>query len=216
MTAPDKVLAMELLFNVIPPALQLRPSLYVLASLMMFELTLDYGVTTFSCKSYVDVGITQSPALNDFSMGYRLGKAAFRLLDRLDAELMKPAVYFGFTFTSYRNAHFREAVQYYDLAYSDGRRTGDIQHAAYARAHKIHLYLHVGKNLSECDKEIEDTINFLTEAKAGMPLLLATIIRYMVDKYRSDQEIACADGLCPRIAEIKCPSFADNIVHSIA
>jgi hypothetical protein len=27
---------------------------------------------------------------------------------------------------------------------------------------------------------------------------------------------ACADGLCPRIAEIKCPSVADNIVHSIA
>ena len=27
---------------------------------------------------------------------------------------------------------------------------------------------------------------------------------------------ACADGLCPRIAEIKCPLIADNIVHSIA
>jgi hypothetical protein len=27
---------------------------------------------------------------------------------------------------------------------------------------------------------------------------------------------ACADGFCPTIADMKCPSAADNIVHSIA
>lgn len=185
----NKIQAMELLFNMIPPALQLRPSLYVLSALMMFDLTLDYGVTSFSCKSFVDVGITQSPSLKDFSIGYRLGKTAFRLLERLGAETMRPAVYFGFTFASYRNAHFQEAIQYFDLAYTTGMRTGDIQHAAYARSHKIHLYMQAGINLAECDRETEDTIHFLNEVRAGMPLLLATIIQYIVKKYRSEQEI---------------------------
>jgi diguanylate cyclase (GGDEF)-like protein len=189
MADQNKIQAMELLYNVIPPALQFRPSLYVLSSLMMFELTLNFGVTSFSCKSFVDVGITQSPSLNDFSIGYRLGKTAFRLLDRLNAESMKPAVYFGFTFASFRNAHFQEALQYYDMAYTTGLQTGDIQHAAYARAHKLHLYMQVGKNLVECEGETENTILFLNEVKAGMPLLLATIIQYMLKKYRSEEEI---------------------------
>ena len=185
----NKIQAMELLFNVIPPALQFRPSLYVLSALMMFELTKEFGVTSFSCKSFLDVAITQSPSINDFSIGYRLGKTAFRLLERLNAESMKPAVYFGFTFMSFRNTHFQEAIQYYDMAYTTGLQTGDIQHAAYARAHKIHLYMQVGMNLTECERETEDTIRFLNEVKAGMPLLMATIIQYMVKKYRSEQEI---------------------------
>ena len=203
----DKAQAMELLFNVIPPALQFRPSLYVLASLMMFELTLDFGVTSFSCKSLIDVGITQSPVFDDFSIGYRLGKTAFRLLERLKAESMKSAAYFGFTFASYRNAHFQEAIRYFDLAFSSGMQTGDIQHAAYARSHKLHLYMQVGKNLSECENETDDTIVFLNEVKAGMPLLLANIIQYMVRKYRSEKEINNDDTLFDSIEKTRNIAF---------
>lgn len=203
----NKIQAMELLFNVIPPALQFRPSLYVLSSLIMFELTQEFGVTSFSCKSFVDIAITQSPSLNDFSIGYRLGKTAFRLLERLNAESMKPAVYFSFTFVSYRNTHYQEAIQYYDMAYSSGLQTGDIQHAAYARAHKLHLYMQVGKNLVECERETEDTINFLNEVKAGMPLLLATIIQYMLKKYRSEQEIDDDDRIISTIEKTRNIAF---------
>lgn len=207
MEDPNKIQAMELLYNVIPPALQFRPSLYVLSSLMMFELTLNFGVTSFSCKSFIDVGITQSPSLNDFSIGYRLGKTAFRLLERLNAESMKPAVYFGFTFASYRNVHFQEALQYYDMAYSSGLQTGDIQHAAYARSHKLHLYMQIGKNLVECEEETEATINFLNEVKAGMPLLLTTIIQYMLKKYRSEQEINDDDRIISTIEQTRNIAF---------
>jgi len=195
MENPRTVQAMELLFNVIPPALQFRPSLYVLAALMMFELTLDYGVTAYSCKSLIDVGITQSPTLNDYAMGYHLGKTAFRLLERLNAEWMKSAVYFGFTFSSYRNAHFQEAIASFDKSISTGMETGDIQHTAYARAHKIHLYMQIGLNLSECEAETQRTINFLNEVNAGMPLFLAKIIQYMISKYRSEKEIDDDDTL---------------------
>lgn len=207
MENPNMIQAMELLFSVIPPALQFRPSLYVLSSLMMFELTLDYGVTTFSCKSIIDVGITQSPPLNDFTLGYHLGKIAFRLLERLNADSMKAAVYFGFTFASYRNAHFHEAIESYEKSFSTGMETGDIQHAAYARAHKIHLYMQVGINLAECEAETQRTINFLNEVKAGMPLFLANIIQYMVSKYRSETEIEEDDALFTTIENTRNVAF---------
>ena len=28
--------------------------------------------------------------------------------------------------------------------------------------------------------------------------------------------IACADGFCPSIVDLKCPSAADNVVHIVA
>lgn len=182
-------LAMELLYNVIPPALQFSPPLYILSTLMMFSLTQDFGVTPVSCKCFVDIAITQCPSLDDFSIGYRLGETAFHLLKRLRAETLKPAVYFGFSFLSYRNVHFKEAVQYLNMAYSKGLQTGDLQHAAYAWVHKLHIYTQIGIRLSEFSSETERTIEFLNEIKAGMPLLQALIIRYMLRKYRSEQEI---------------------------
>lgn len=189
MEDPNKIQAMELLFNIIPPALQFQPALYVLSALIMFELSREFGVTSFSCKSFVDIAITQCPTVFDFSVAYRLGKTSLRLLERLNAETMRPAVYFGFTFISFRNAPFEEAVHYYDLAYSSGLQTGDLQHAAYARAHKLHLFMQIGKNLPENEEETRAAIQFLREVKAGMPLLLALIIQYMLGKYRSEQEI---------------------------
>jgi len=182
-------LAMELLFNVIPPALQFAPPLYILSSLIMFELTQDFGVTPVSCKCFMDIAITQCPTLDDFSIGYRLGETAFRLLKRLNAEALKAAVYFGFSFLSYRNVHFQEAVQYLDMAYSKGLETGDLQHAAYARVHKLHIFTQLGLSLGKFSDETDRTIEFLNEIKAGMPLLQAQIIQYMIKKYCSVKEI---------------------------
>jgi len=182
-------LAMELLYNVIPPALQFAPPLYILSSLMMLELTQNFGVSPESCKCFIDIAITQCPSLDDFSIGYRLGEAAFLLLKRLNAETLKPAVYFGFSFLSYRNVHFREALQYLDMAIATGLQTGDLQHAAYARVHKLHLFTQLGLNLKEFRSETERSIDFLNEMKAGMPLLQAKINQYMLSKYQSEKEI---------------------------
>ena len=58
---------------------------------------------------------------------------------------MKPAAYFSFTFVSYRNKYYKEALQYFDMTYSTGIQFGDLQHAAYALVHKMHLNMQVGK-----------------------------------------------------------------------
>lgn len=203
----EKIQTMELLYNVVAPALQYRPSLFILSTLMMFDLTQKYGATSYSCKCLVDIAITHSPTFGDFSIGYRLGKTAFLLLNRLNAESMKPAVYFSFTFASYRNKHFKEALEYFDLAYSSGLQTGDIQHAAYARAHKMHLYMQVGKKLSECKEENEDSIQFLNETKAGMPLLLSNIIQYIINKYSSENTLDEDDLIASKIEQTKNTAF---------
>jgi predicted ATPase len=47
MTDPEKTMAMQLLFQLNPQAIQVNPALFNLSTIMMFELTLDYGTLPF-------------------------------------------------------------------------------------------------------------------------------------------------------------------------
>lgn len=183
MNDPEKIMAMQLLFQVIPPALQINPSLYILASLLMFDLTMRYGTSQLSCKCLGDCGVIQGMMLGDYQTGYQLGEAAFALINKFKAESLKPSVYFSFTYISHWRAHYQESLDYYDLSYRTGLETGDIQHAAYAIAHKAHLLMHVGKNLTDCKLEAENAIAFLKKTQTAMPLLLAEIVWYSIQKF---------------------------------
>lgn len=185
MKAPDKIMVMQLLYQVVPPALQTNPPLYILASLMMFEITYTYGTSPFSCKCFTDCGIVQATMLKDYKTSYKLGEAAFSLINKFNAEDLKPAVYFGFTFCSYWRARYTESLKYYDMAYHKGLETGDIQHAAYALSHKVHLWMWVGKNLTELKQEAESAIAVLHRTKTAMPLLLTKIIAYVIKKFQT-------------------------------
>ncbi|MBN2739027.1 MAG: AAA family ATPase [Spirochaetales bacterium] len=185
MADPEKIMALQLLYQVIPPALQTNPALYLLCGLMMFELSLSYGTHPLSAKCFADCGIIQLSTLGNALVAYKLGHAAFDLIKKYKAETMKPSVYFGFTFLSHWNVHYKESLDYYDLAYRCGLETGDIQHAAYSISHKILELLWVGQNLNECMQETVKAINFLKEVHTAMPLLLAEIIEYTIEKFKS-------------------------------
>ena len=188
MTDPEKLMAMQLLFQVVPPAIQVNPALCILAALIMFEITLTDGISPYSCKCFGDCGVVQGVTLADYKTGYKLGEAAFALINKLNAESQKPAVYFIFTYLSHWCAHYQESLDYYDLSYRKGLETGDLMHATYAIAHKMHLFMWVGKNLTVCKNETENTIAFLKQAKGAVPLLLAEIVKYAIEKFQTIPE----------------------------
>ncbi|HEX2957310.1 MAG TPA: diguanylate cyclase [Chitinispirillaceae bacterium] len=184
----EKLMAMQLLSNVIPPAIQTNPALYILASLMMFELTMTYGTTALSCKCIADCGCVQGTMLGDYETSYKLGKASFALITKYKADSQKAPVYFVFTYISHWREHARESIEYYDLSYKSGMETGDIQHAAYALAHKVHLWIHIGKNLDECKSEAGTAIAFLNQLKTEVPLLLARMVLNTINKFQEIPE----------------------------
>lgn len=185
MTDEEKIMAMKLLYQVIPAAIQYAPTLFLLSALMMLDLTLSYGVTKYSCKCLVDCGNVQASILGDFETGYRLAETAFALLAKLRAESLKPAVYFVFTYMSHLRKHYKLSLTYFDMSYKTGLETGDILHASYARASKDHLLMSVGKNLTECKRDTESTITFLKESHAANPLFLAQIVLYSIEKLQA-------------------------------
>jgi len=185
MNDPEKLIIMQMVFQMVPAAYQSNPPLFVLSSLMIFELTCNYGVSPLSCKCFTDCAIILGAALGDYETAYSLAEAAFSLLNRLEAEAFRAAVYYGFTFTSYMRAHYSESLGYYDMAFHKGLETGDIHHAAFALADKLLLLLFTGKNLAECMQETENAITYLNKINISMPQLLTQIVHYMIQKFQT-------------------------------
>ncbi len=185
MRDPEKLMAMQLLAAVIPPAIQVEPEIFTLASLMMLELTLTCGTSPLSCKNFGDCGVIFGSVLSDYETGYNLGRAAYKLALKLKADSQLSPVFFISTYLSHWRKHYSEGLRFYDLSYQAGLETGDIMHATYAVAHKAHVSVWVGKNLNDCVRETEKSIAFLKKAKAAAPLLLAEIVRYSIRKFQT-------------------------------
>ncbi len=188
MEAPDKIMVMQLIYQMLPPAHQINPPLYMLASLTMFEMTCTYGTSLLSCKCFTDCGVVLVTMFRDYQTSYRIGKVAFTLLNKYNAEALKSAVYFGLTLSSHWRAHYSENLRYYDMAYRSGLETGDIQHASYALSHKVHLLMWVGKNLTELKQETESAIAVLDRTKTALPLLMAKIVNHAIKKFQTVPE----------------------------
>jgi len=183
MDDPKKAMAMRLLAQAVPAAIQIDYPLYLTVTLTMMDLTLTSGLTMESCKAVADAGILVASMLGDYETGYRLGKAAFSLIDRLKAEGQRPAVYFSFTYVSHMRRHFSEGLEYYGLSYRSGLENGDMQHAMYALSHKLHLMIWVGADLADCERETGDAMAFLAESRGFIQLKLAEIVMQAIKKF---------------------------------
>ncbi|HYP76860.1 MAG TPA: AAA family ATPase [Polyangiaceae bacterium] len=160
-------MVLSLLEQLIPPAIQTNPPLFILAELLMFDLALVKGVSPASCKNFVDCGILQAAMLNNHDVAYRLGKAAFRLLERYAPTPFESGVSFVFAaFVSHWRRPYREGFDAYDRAEKSGVELGDLQHVAYALTHRTQRSFSTGKHLPDCQSELIAARSYLTRIRA--------------------------------------------------
>jgi predicted ATPase len=111
MTDPERQVAMQLLFQSVPPAIMTYPPLFILAELLMFDLALSHGLTPVSAKNFVDCGMIQGSVIGDYASAYRLGQIAFRVLERYQAKSLGSQVHFVFaTYVSQWRAPYAAAL----------------------------------------------------------------------------------------------------------
>jgi predicted ATPase/HPt (histidine-containing phosphotransfer) domain-containing protein len=191
----ERIMTLDLLFQVIPPAIQTHPPLFVLAELMMFDLALCHGVTEISCKNFVDCGIIQGGILGDYEVAYRLGQTAFKLLERYRPTPLESSVQFVFgAFVSHFRKPLREGRESLDRAARIGLELGDIQHVAYATAHRSHRSLLVGTNLADCEQEAREAIEFLEGAHAAGQWLGMLVTTWSLSRLRGIPTIQPSAG----------------------
>ena len=167
MTDRVKIATMDLLFQIIPPASQWYPPLFILADLIIFDLTLTHGTTPASSKNFVDCGIVLNVILRDSAAAYRMGRAAFAHLERHSPTPLESPVNFVFgCFISHWGAHYGEGLEALARSHQRGIELGDVQHAAYAIVHRALRLFFAGRDLAECKAQTDRAEGYCREAKA--------------------------------------------------
>jgi predicted ATPase/GAF domain-containing protein len=184
-------MAMNLLFQVIPSAIQTYPPLFILTELVMFDLALVHGATAVSCKNFVDCGIIQGGILGDYDTAYRLGKVAFAMLDRYAPTPLESGVHFVFgAFVSHWRAPVREGFEAFAQAARAGLELGDLRHAAATPVHVLQRMLLAGRTLDDCRAEGLRAISYLQELHATNNLAGARAAQRVVARLCGASEIS--------------------------
>ncbi|MEY2934050.1 MAG: hypothetical protein RL033_4799 [Pseudomonadota bacterium] len=180
---PERIATTELLFQLIPPASQLNPPLFILAELILFDLASSHGTVPGSAKNFMDCGIVFSAILADYGRAYRMGRAAFQLLERRLPTTLESAVNFVFgCFISHWGAHFSEGLAALERGHQRGVELGDVLHASYSIVHHAKSMFFAGKPLAECAAATERALAYTLETGAVGHSALPRSLRRAVEQ----------------------------------
>jgi predicted ATPase/GAF domain-containing protein len=187
----EKIVAMELLFQAVPPAIMLHPPLFILAELLMFDLALCHGTTAVSAKNFIDCGMIQGSVLGNYAAAYQLGKVAFRVLDRYQARALGSQVHFVFAaYVSGWGAPYAEALSAFDEARRSSVETGDHQHLAFSEVLYVRMLLNLGRHLDACDAAASAAQTLLERISAAIQMNAVRLCRRAIDRLRDKAENA--------------------------
>jgi histidine kinase len=185
-TDAEKIVALRLLFHVVTPAIMVNPQLFILAELITFDLALSHGTTAVCAKNFVDVGMIQGGALGDYAAAYRLGKAAFRLIERYDARALAGQVHFVFAaYVSPWGAPYVEALHSFEEARRLTTEAGDHQHLGFTEASSLRMQLLLGQHLTECDAAAHAAATLLERIAVSVPVAGVRLCQLAIDQLRT-------------------------------
>jgi predicted ATPase/signal transduction histidine kinase/tRNA A-37 threonylcarbamoyl transferase component Bud32 len=177
MTDPEKLAAMDLLFDVIHPAYDGNPGLFTLCALQMVNLSMQYGNSPLSAQGYGSYGIVLCGVVFDIDSGYQFGQLALKLLERFNSKKIKAAVCFLVNhFSLHWKEHTKETLKPVLEGYQSGLETGDLLFAAFdAWAYCVHSYW-LGKELAGLEREMAKYSDAID--RINQNLILSYLNRY--------------------------------------
>ncbi|GAB4230483.1 MAG: hypothetical protein Kow0049_12390 [Stanieria sp.] len=136
-----------------------------LITLSGVNLSVKYGNAPISTFGYAGLGIILCGVLDDIDSGYRFGKLALNLIEKLNAKEQKARTMMIFNnFIRHWKEHLQSGLEPLLAGYQVGLETGDLEFAAYSvYMHCYHSYF-LGKELTELEQKMTiygDTIQNL-------------------------------------------------------
>lgn len=166
MSDPKLLAVMRIMGIVGSPAYNASPNLAPLLALKAVNLSIRYGNAPMSIYGYASYGVALCGALGRLNAGYQFGKLALNLLEKLQAEELKPRTLMVFNnFIRHWQEHPQAGLEPLKDAYCSGLKTGDVEFASYAvMVYSYHSYL-IGKELTELEREIAKYLEFISRFK---------------------------------------------------
>ncbi|MGY3559493.1 PAS domain S-box-containing protein [Bradyrhizobium sp. USDA 4472] len=173
---------MDVLAELLPPALFTDTNLHCLVIARMANVSLEHGNRGASCFAYVWLGMLLGPRFGDYQSGFRFGQLGVDLVENGGLLGFKARVYLGFGHVVAWTRHVRTAIPLVRTALEAAQETGDVSFANIARGALITHLIASGEPLVEIQNEAEAALEFAQKAQFW---LVADVIRAQLGLIRT-------------------------------
>jgi PAS domain S-box-containing protein len=175
LTDPVVLDALDVLSEVVTPAVFFDERLSSFLLCRMVTLSLEHGNTDASCFAYVWFAVVARSQFGNYEDAFRFGRLGYELIEKRSLTAYQARTYMSFgnlVIPSMRHAlEGRDLVrQAFDAAY----RNGDLTFAAYSWNQLITNFLAVGDPLDRTLQEAEKGLAFAAQARFGLVVDLLT------------------------------------------
>jgi hypothetical protein len=184
-TNPELHDVLDVLSEVVTPALCFDQNLLSLAICRMVNLSLEHGNSDGSCFAYVRFAIIAGPFFGNYRDGYRFGRLGYELVEKRGLTRYQARTYMSFGNIVLPWA--KHALGGRDLvrrAFDDACRIGDLTFAAHCCCELVTNFLTVGDPLAEVQQEAENALAFVQQARYGLMVNIIIVQVRLIRTFR--------------------------------
>jgi predicted ATPase len=169
MTNPDVLDALDVLAEVVTPALFCDENLSSLVICRMVNLSLKHGNSDGSCFAYVWFAIIAGPRFGNYEAGFGFGRLGYELVEKRGLKRFQARTYMSFgDIVLPWTRHVRSGRELVLRAFHAANEIGDVTFAGYCCDHLVKNMLAAGDQLVEVQREAENGLQFAQKLRFGL------------------------------------------------
>jgi PAS domain S-box-containing protein len=175
MADPDSRATLDVLTEVVTPALFTDENLLSLVICRMVNLSLEFGNSDGSCFAYIWLGMILGPHFEDYRAGYQFGKLGYDLVEKGRLHRYQARAYMSFgNLVMPWTRHVKSGRDLVRRAFDAACKAGDLTFAAYSCNNLNTNLLASGDRLGDVDREAWSGLEFARKARFGLVIDIIT------------------------------------------
>jgi PAS domain S-box-containing protein len=202
MSDPESRATLDVLTEVVTPALFTDENLLSLVICRMANLSLEHGNSDGSCFAYVWLGMILGPHFGDYRAGFRFGRLGYDLVEKHGLHRFKARAYMSFgNLVIPWTRHIQTGRALVRRAFDAANKIGDLTFAAYSCNNLNTNLLATGDPLGDVQREAENGLEFARKARFGL------VIDIIIGQLRL---IRTLRGLTPQFSSFNDAEFDES------
>jgi PAS domain S-box-containing protein len=175
MSNPEAHATLDVLTEVVTPALFTDKNLLSLVICRMVNLSLEHGNSDGSCFAYVWFGMILGPHFGDYQAGFRFGRLGYDLVEKRGLHRYQARAYMSFgNLVMPWTRHIQTGRDLVRRAFDAANKIGDLTFAAYSCNNLNTNLLATGDSLGDAQREADNGLDFARKARFGLVIDIIT------------------------------------------
>ena len=175
MRNPEVHATLDVLTEVVTPALFTDENLLSLVICRMVNLSLEHGNSDGSCFAYVWLGMILGPHFGDYRTGFRFGRLGYDLVEKRGLHRYQARAYMSFgNLVMPWTRHVQTGRDLVRRAFDAAIKIGDLTFAAYSCNNLNTNLLATGDSLGDTQREADNGLDFARKARFGLVIDIIT------------------------------------------